>query len=215
MMDRLRRTEALPGGSLRIESWAEGGRNHFIAYLPGTQDQSLQLGSNPLNLNSNLQAFARSRSDAQSAVLLALEKAGAKHGDEVIFVAHSQGGIVAANIAQHPAGLDVSTILSFAGPMVAVRALSKTNVLAFEHGNDPVPYMAGKANPLAANWLTVQATSRENGMAAHELKSYGPMTSLADKSTSAAIAAARSNLLARITPELVKVQIIKLKRKLK
>ena len=215
MMDRLRKTEALPGGSLRIESWAEGGRSHFIAYLPGTQDQSLRLGSNPLNLNSNLQAFASSRSDAQSAVLLALQRAGVKPGDEVIFVGHSQGSLVAANIAQHPVGLNVSTILSFAGPMVAVGALSKTKVLAFEHTSDPVPFMAGKANPLASNWLTVQATPRVSGMAAHELKSYGPMTSLADKETSAAIATARANLLARITPKRVKVQIIRLKRKLK
>ncbi len=215
MLNRLQTTALLANGTLRIESWFEGGKRHFIIYLPGTQDWAPVAGENPLNLSSDLQAFAHSKSDTQSALLLALKKAGATPGDEVIFVAHSQGGLVAANFAQHPSGFNVSTILSFAGPMVAVGALSKTKVLAFEHTNDPMPYLAGKANPLAANWVTVQATAAASGMAAHELSSYGPMTSLADKSNNAAIAGARTNLLARLKAKRVKVQFIKLKRSTK
>ncbi|MEN9753529.1 MAG: hypothetical protein RL670_1220, partial [Actinomycetota bacterium] len=94
MLNRLDATAKLADGTVRIESWAAGGRNHFLVYLPGTQDWSPIAGSNPLNLTSDLQAAAAGRSDAQTAVMAALRAAGAKSGDELIFVAHSQGGLV-------------------------------------------------------------------------------------------------------------------------
>jgi predicted esterase len=213
MMNRLQTTAVLANGTVRIESWVEAGRRHFIVYLPGTQDWSPIPASNPLNLPSDLQAFANSKSDSQSALLLALRNAGAKPGDEIIFVAHSQGGLVAANFAQHPSGFNVSSILSFAAPMVAVGALRGTKVLALEHSNDPMPYLAGKANPIAANWVTIEAEAPKGGIAAHELKSYGAMTTRADKSGTPEIEKARESLLARFRGKRVKVQLVKLKRK--
>jgi len=213
MMNRLENTAVLADGTIRIESWTAGGQRHFLVYLAGTQDWTPISGSNPLNLASDFQAFANSKSDSQTAVLLALKKVGAKPGDDVMFVAHSQGGLVAADFAQNPSGYRVSSILSFAAPMVAIGAISTTKVLAFEHVNDPMPYLAGQANPLAANWVTVQAKATEGGIAAHALKSYGAMTSLADKSENVAIVKNRDAILKKLRGRQVKVQLIKVKRK--
>ena len=213
MMNRLETTAEFANGTVRIESWWSGGKHHFIVYLPGTQDWSPFAGSNPLNLPSDIQAAGNKKSDTETAILLALKKAGAKPGDELIFVAHSQGGLVAAKIAEHPNKYQVSSILSFASPMVAIGAISATKVLAFEHTNDAVPYLANKANPLAPNWLTLQAMAKKSGTAAHDLVSYGQMASAADASKSAAIAAARQSLLTKFRGKRVKVQLFKLQRK--
>lgn len=213
MQQRLLATADLANGTIRIESWVEGGRRHFIVYLPGTQDWSPIVGRNPINLPSNFQAFAGLNADSLTALRLALSKVGATTGDEIIMVAHSQGGLVAANLAQHPSGFNVSSILSFGAPMVGVGALAGTAVLALENRTDAVPLLAGKANPLTANWVTVQGSTNQLGVAAHNLSGYGPTATAVDKSSKKSVAAARRKLLAKLKAKRVKVQLVKVARK--
>jgi pimeloyl-ACP methyl ester carboxylesterase len=214
MLERLDATEALANGTMRVESWAANGQRHFLVYLPGTQDWSPIAGENPLNLPSDLQAVGNGTSDSQTAVMAALRKAGARPGDEIMFVAHSQGGLVAANVAQHPAGFKVSQILAFAAPLAGIAAMKSTSVLALEHTNDPVPYLAGKANPLARNFVTVQSTAIIPGIAAHILNTYGTLASAVDHTKRPTVAAAKKRLMKRIpSGTRVKVQLIKVERK--
>lgn len=213
MLFRLESTASLADGTLRIESWWQDGRNHYLVYLPGTQDWSPQPGTNPLNLTSDLQAVGFGQSDSEAAVFAALKTAGAKTGDEVMFVAHSQGGLVAANIAQHPQGFQVSSILSFAAPLAGIAALKNTSFLALEHTNDPVPYLAGKPNPVASNFVTVQSAATVGGMPAHTLTTYSGLASTVDKTQNSTISGARQRFMSLLPlGSSVTVQLIKVRR---
>lgn len=192
LAQRLQRTstDGDSGGvaEFRIERFG----HRVIVYVPGTKKWSPVAGENPLDLTSNVRAIAPSTGDAdasqlaasQRAVLAALAAAKVSSDDHVLFVGHSQGGIIAANIAAERHDFQVAGLLTFGSPIAGVQVLPNTTVLALEHTNDPVPQLDGGANPIRENWTTVTEHKTllpgESPVAVHDLAGYVPLAAEVD-----------------------------------
>jgi pimeloyl-ACP methyl ester carboxylesterase len=162
------------------------GNKVAVVYIPGTQTVGLGEGANPLDMASNIQAISSyGEAASERAVLLAMKQAGIESNDEVILVGHSQGGMVAGNLAAFPSGFVAAGLVAFGAPLAHNKNL-KAPVMAIEHVNDPVPNLSGKANPMKKNWVTVQRISEKPEsnalMFSHSLKSYRNTTAAIDVS---------------------------------
>ena len=129
-------------------------------------------------------AAASSTAASERAVLAALRSAKVGAGDEVMLVGHSQGGIIAANIASARHEFKVAGIVTFGSPIALAEVNSETKVLALEHTNDPVPTLDTGPNPQRKNWVTVKGAyplaRGESPVAVHDLKGYLKLASEVD-----------------------------------
>jgi hypothetical protein len=192
MLDRLWRLSAKDKPTIGIDLFDNpSGNRTAVVYVPGTQTFGLGEGTNPLDMASNLQAMSGAgRAASEKAVLLAIKKAGINSADEVILVGHSQGGMVAGNLAAYPSGYIAAGLVAFGAPLAHIKNL-KAPVMAIEHVNDLVPNLSGKANPLKKNWVSVQRISEKPEsdalMFSHSLKSYRNTTTAIDASSDVGI----------------------------
>lgn len=178
------------------------GNKTAVVYIPGTQSFGFGDSANPLDMASNLQAMAGVGGAAsEKAVLLAIKQAGIVSPDEVILVGHSQGGMVAGNIAANPTGFSIAGLITFGAPIGQLGKL-KAPVMAIEHSNDPVPNLSGKANPLKTNWVSVQRVSSKAESNAvlfsHSLKSYRNTALAVDSSLDVGVKNIRAELLDKL-----------------
>jgi hypothetical protein len=170
-----------------------------IVYIPGTQTIEFGEGSNPLDMQSNIVAMSgSSQAASERAAVMAMQQAGIKATDEVILVGHSQGGMVAGNLAANSGNFAVAGLLTFGAPLAQLN-LTRFPVMAVEHVNDPVPNLSGKANPMKSNWVTVQRNSSSSESEAllhsHSLDSYKNTSDEIDQSQKSGIQKIREKLL--------------------
>jgi hypothetical protein len=203
MLDRLWRLSSKDKPTIGIDLFDNpAGNKTAVVYIPGTQSFGFGDGDNPLDMASNIQAMGGAGSAAsEKAVLLAIKQAGIESSDEVILVGHSQGGMVAGNIAVNPSGFIAAGLITFGAPLAQLRNL-KAPIMAVEHSNDPVPNLSGKANPLKKNWVSVQRVSSKAESNAvlfsHSLKSYKNTAVAIDSSSEAGIRNIRSEILQKL-----------------
>jgi hypothetical protein len=202
LMDRLSQVSSKTKPKIGIDFFQAADKRTAVVYIPGTQTLGLGDGSNPLDLQSNILAMQGAGVAAsERAVLEAMKQAGIASTDEVIFVGHSQGGMVAGNLAQHPAGYIAAGLVTIGAPIAQLK-LTKLPVMAIEHVNDPIPNVSGKVNPLANNWVTVQrrssASESDAPLHSHSLKSYKNTTEKVDESTSKGIVNIKQQLLSQV-----------------
>jgi hypothetical protein len=192
MLDRLWKLSSKKEPTIGIDLFENStGNKTAVVYIPGTQTTGFGEGANPLDMASNIQAMSSSGEAAsERAVLLAMRQAGIESHDEVILVGHSQGGMVAGNLAAFPSGFVAAGLVAFGAPLAHIKNL-KAPVMAIEHVNDPVPNLSGKANPMKKNWVTVQRISEKPEsnalMFSHSLKSYRNTTAAIDVSSDVGI----------------------------
>ena len=114
--------------------------------IRGTQSFSIgQTG--PQDMTTNLQGVAGMTSDQLEAIKEAMNAAGIAPGEAVEFAGHSQGGIMAAQMAADPsvrARYNVVSVVT-AGSPTATIAPSDVPVLAYENSGDIVPGLDGNA----------------------------------------------------------------------
>lgn len=159
-----------PAGAVRILSFPEGTGRALVVLIPGTQNFS-PLGSNPLNITSNLGVFGGTGSPSQSAVAAALKHAGAKAADRVIFVGHSQGGIIGANLAAAPQPYQVAGLITLGSPIAQLNLEVPT--VSLQHQQDPIPLLSGVTNPMKENWVTISSGEEYTSLVrAHHISSY-------------------------------------------
>lgn len=189
---RLQETAQMPEASVRIERFDRT----VVVYLPGTQVWSVPAGKNPLDLTSNLQAMANpSGADSQRAVSQALKAAAVGPGDSVLFVGHSQGGMIAANLASKPQPYRVSAIITMGAPISQVAGQIRAPILAIEHRGDLVPKLDQIPNPVSRNMVTVQLEGpADNPVKNHELSGYRESAAELDKSKQGELQKIRANL---------------------
>lgn len=197
-VQRLAHAYANPASGVTIERYVSEGGRQFVVYVPGTQSAGLGtvisagVGklNNPLDLRSNLNAMAGPRLAAsEGALRQALRSAGAgeQPGDRVLFVGHSQGALISANIASEKQSYQVSGLISVAGPIGHLK-LDGVPTLAIEHSDDPVPALSGARNPLNLDFVTVRAPSGESELvAAHSISNYQALTKEIDASQNQAL----------------------------
>jgi hypothetical protein len=203
MLDRLWDVSSKTDPTVGIDMFEnKSGNRTVIVYIPGTQTLGLGDGANPLDLQSNILAMqGEGLAASERAVLEAMKQAGVSETDSVIFVGHSQGGMVAGNLSQNPTGYVAAGLVAVGAPIAQLK-LAKIPVMAIEHVNDPVPNASGKANPLAKNWVTVQRKALPSESAApmhsHSLKSYKNTTEKVDASKNQGIVNIRQQLLSQV-----------------
>lgn len=161
---------------IRVERYQAQNHQRFIVYIPGTQNLSLSSNQNPFDMRSNLQLMAGERSNAARATELALRRAGATESDQVMLVGHSQGGLIALNLAERSAtgALDyrVEQVVTFGTPAGMHSAKSLPNVVSFENRADLVPKLDLRENPSERNWTTLEGYKQADPVEAHRMESY-------------------------------------------
>jgi hypothetical protein len=123
------------------------GSSKFIAYIAGTQSPTIG-GSEPWDMRSNLQLYTGQRSASYQATLDALADAGARPGDEVDVVAHSQAGMIAAYLS-HQSAYDVALQVSIGSPVVDMASDDQT-LVRLAHTDDPVYRLSDGGTPAAS-----------------------------------------------------------------
>lgn len=168
---RLQQNYWKPASSIRIEVFPTKTGRDLVVYVPGTQS-FLPGSKNPLNIQSNLTAMGNVvPSPSQMAVSSALEQLNAGKNDRVLFVGHSQGALIAGNLASANQPFEVKGLIALGGPISHLNL--NVPVLAIQHAADPVPALSGGVNPMAENWVTV-SSDRDfaNLVDAHKISSY-------------------------------------------
>ena len=170
-----------PSSAIRIEVFQKPVGRDFVVYIPGTQS-FLPGSKNPLNLQSNFTAMgAVVQSPSQQAVSDALKQLGAGKGDSVLLVGHSQGALIAGNIASSPQPFQVKGLISLGGPIGHLDL--KVPVISVAHAADPVPLLSGRENPMRENWVSVSSNREFASLVeAHRISGYVETTELLTKS---------------------------------
>ena len=110
--------------------------------------QSFAVGQKgPQDMTTNLQGVGGMSSDQLAAIQEAMKDAGIAPGEAVEFAGHSQGGIMAAQLAADPdvrARYNVVSVVT-AGSPTATIAPDDVPVLAYENSGDIVPGLDGNA----------------------------------------------------------------------
>ena len=168
---RLQRNYWNPVSAVRIEAYQTSSGRDLVVYVPGTQS-FLPGSKNPLNIPSNLTAMGNVvKAPSQQAVEDALALLDAGKGDRVLFVGHSQGALIAGNIAEGSTPYQVMGLVSLGGPISHLKL--EVPVIAIQHDSDPVPSLSGGVNPMRTDWVTVSSTRNfESLVDAHKISSY-------------------------------------------
>lgn len=140
-LQSVREGESVPEGTIGIARAEHAdGTTTWTVLLPGTQETTLG-GANPLDMTTNVQGFVGEPTDVADGVVQALADAGAGEGDEIAFVGHSQGGIVANRLV---ADLRIreryrpTTVLSAGSPVANIALPEGVNAIALEHPEDVI-----------------------------------------------------------------------------
>ncbi len=129
---------------VRIERYEPdaGGQPTFVVYLGGTIDSSLLATDEPWDMTSNLVALADLDAGSLRAALAAMRAAGIASDDLVTLVGHSQGGLLAARLAQSP-DFRIGDVVTVGAPIHQIAVPHGVTVTALEHTEDLVPTLGG------------------------------------------------------------------------
>lgn len=132
---------AAGGPQLRVERYGTEDDSKWVVYVTGTMEFSPIAASETLDFTSNMHAVAGNVSATEQAVRDALLAAGAQNNDELLLVGHSQGGLIAARLAES-SDLNVVAFVNMGGPIGAVSTADVPG-LSIEHHDDVVPAVTG------------------------------------------------------------------------
>lgn len=131
------------------------GRGHWVIDVPGTEDWGAKMPPNPSDATANARSMAGLPSTLypaiSTAVAAAMKAQGVRPGAEpVMLVGHSQGGIVAARLAQNPqfrTRFRVTHLMTVAAPASRIAIPTSVQALSIEHTSDAVPRLDGTEEP--------------------------------------------------------------------
>ncbi|MFO7689542.1 MAG: hypothetical protein R6W83_03165 [Cryobacterium sp.] len=170
---------------VRIERYGPADAPAWVVYIGGTVDWNLTGSSDPWDMASNIAAVAGQDGASVRAVVSAMRQAGIGPHDPVIEVGHSQGGMIAAQVAA--SGLFSSVLTAtFGAPSGGPAATTPT--VAVEHLDDLVPATGGVA-PASPQRLLVRREAFQGrrvpgglGLPAHAMAEYRRTAALIDAS---------------------------------
>ncbi len=183
------RVERIPyagdGEQIRIERFEDAsGETRFEVYIGPTLSAGLRTGDEPFDPASILGLIAGDHAGSLRAVEAALREAGARPGDAVVAVGYSQGGMVAASLAEQ-SEFDVQGVITVGAPTANIAVPETTTVIALAHDDDALAHAGGE--PGRQHAVTVERTALPDGFAfggdlfpAHDLGRYADTAALAD-----------------------------------
>ncbi|MPV50600.1 hypothetical protein GCG21_11410 [Pseudactinotalea sp. HY160] len=149
-------------GQFRIDKLtAPDGSVAWEVFVPGSQD-GISL-TNPLSWRNNPAALIGMDSAATRMVLTGMRRAGVGPTDPVVIAGHSQGGMVAVNVANHPEArnFNIAGVIT-AGSPISDLAAPDAQTLALEHTEDPVPGLDDDSNSVEPGMVTVERSLHES-----------------------------------------------------
>lgn len=185
-------------GHIRIEGYETSRGRVLFMYLPGTSNWLPAGNGKAFDLKSNLELLGgEENTNSSRAAHAALSAYGAKPEDRIVLVGYSQGGILAASIAeQNP---NVVGLVTIGAPVANAKLPEHLPTLSIEHSNDVVPALAGEANPLTKNWATasrhINIELGETVLKAHDISNYAETARQVDHSSNAGLVRIREQIL--------------------
>lgn len=187
----LRRMPAAPGSQIAVEKYTfADGTARYLAFVKGTQASAPwdAGGEDPWDMASNVQLYDGQTSSSYLATLAALEQAGARPGDEVDIVAHSQGAMIAGYVAME-GEYDVKLVVTAGSPVDPTLDDDQT-LVALGYTDDPVRALAGGGQPSGTGSVDSVTITREDDpgfwltdpLDPHMLDTYVELAEEADKS---------------------------------
>ncbi|MCU1514744.1 MAG: hypothetical protein JWO10_1834 [Microbacteriaceae bacterium] len=191
------RASRIPEGQaqVRIDRYeVEGQQDRFEVYISGTRDFGLDADAQPFDMTSNLNGIGELSSGSERAVRQAMEQAGIQPDSPVLLTGHSQGGLVAARIAES-GDYNVSGVYTLGAPASGVVVPASIPWIAVEHTDDLVPALSGhwaSGDPVVVSRRAFDSPLPDTGFAfpAHRLDAYRETAMLIDGSSEARIAGA-------------------------
>ncbi len=173
------------GEQIRVERFEDAsGEPRFEVYIGPTLSAELRTGDEPFDPASIVGLIAGDHAGSLRAVEAALREAGARPGDAVVAVGYSQGGMVAASLAEQ-SEFDVQGIITVGAPTANIAVPESTAVIALAHDDDGLAHAGGE--PGRQHGVTVERTALPDGFAfggdlfpAHDLDRYAETAAMAD-----------------------------------
>jgi hypothetical protein len=130
------------GPQVRIERYGTTAAPTWVVYVAGTVGWDPVASDDPWDVTSDVAALAEQEAGSYRAVVQAMHDAGVHADDPVVQVGHSQGGLIAAQIAA--AGeFNTVAVATFGAPAGQVAVPDTLPMVATEHSDDLVPALGG------------------------------------------------------------------------
>ena len=179
------RVSRIPEGDtpIRIETFSsESGADETDVYLAGTQSWSVGTSEDPFDMESNIALIAGISAASLVAVEAAMRRAGVTPGDRVSFVGHSQGGLIAARLAES-GRYATTSLLTVGAPLGTAPLRGNYPALAIAHTDDVVPGLGGAAKPSGITRVETSSGAAPLDVAgAHSRDRYGATAERIDAS---------------------------------
>ncbi|KAB1652613.1 hypothetical protein F8O01_16395 [Pseudoclavibacter chungangensis] len=134
-----------PQVSVTTYTRPDGGIIRLVS-VTGTSNQGFGSSRQPFDHVGNLAAYGRNEGESISAVLLALDAAGIRPGDEIVLAGYSQGALVAQAITES-GRYDVQGFVSVGGPITTTALPPDVPVVELQHPADPLVALQGLRDP--------------------------------------------------------------------
>jgi hypothetical protein len=187
------------GGQVRIERYGDPGQPTWLVYIGGTLEWSPTGSTEPWDMTSNVTAVADRSAGSYRAVLQALREAGVQPGDPVVPVAHSQGGLIAAELAAR-GDVDAVGLVTFGAPAGQVAVPADLPAIAVEHADDIIPALGGTAAAddgrlyVRREMFADTELPPDEPLPAHRMSGYRDTAELVDASAEPRLVAFREHL---------------------
>ncbi|MCF8549937.1 MAG: hypothetical protein K9G09_03470 [Pontimonas sp.] len=168
---------------IRIERYSEeGGLVTTEVFIAGTSDWGVGHTSNPFDLESNMALVAGLGSASLVAVEMAMKRSGVREGDRVTFVGHSQGGVIAARLAES-GRYTTSGLITVGAPLGGTPVHGDYPAVSISHSDDVVPPLGGRMEPTRAFAVSRHSGADLGDVAdAHSLDRYAATATELDRS---------------------------------
>lgn len=168
---------------IRIERYSEeGGLVSTEVFIAGTSDWGVGYTSNPFDLESNMALVAGLGSASLVAVEMAMKRSGVREGDRVTFVGHSQGGVIAARLAES-GRYTTSGLITVGAPLGGTPVHGDYPAVSISHSDDVVPPLGGRTEPTRAVGVSRHSGADLGDVAeAHSLDRYAATAAELDRS---------------------------------
>ena len=168
---------------IRIERYPDGrGQWSSEVYIAGTHEWSIGGTEEPFDMESNIAVVAGLPAASLVSVHRAMAQAGIKPGERVTFTGHSQGGIIAARLAES-GRYRTTGLLVVGSPTGTLSVKGDYPAIALRHSDDVVPRLGGSDR--GSGFVTIERGSGSgvgNIPGAHERAGYVDMARDIDSS---------------------------------
>ena len=158
---------------IRIDTYplADGTR-HVEVFIAGTSEFDRNPSASAFDMSSNFALVAGVSSASMVATEKAMARAGVGRSDRVLFVGHSQGGAVAARLAESGRYTTVG-LLTVGAPTGSAPVRGNYPALVIEHRDDVVPGLSGARETTNAYVVTAESNALPGDVVgAHRRESY-------------------------------------------